>query len=145
MGLVFIHFGEQMAKTSKTKQAARARNTTVDLGQLNPKQDQFLKSTALYCAFGGARGGGKSHAVRIDSVYGALTYAGIKILIVRRRYTDLQGNYVEPFKKLIPSTLAEYNSQTHTYYFINGSTIKLGHFNSYGQASEEYQGKSLPL
>lgn len=130
-----------MAKTSKVKQAARARNTTVDLGQLNPKQDQFLKSTALYCAFGGARGGGKSHAVRIDSVYGALTYAGIKILIVRRRYTDLQGNYVEPFKKLIPSTLAEYNSQTHTYYFINGSTIKLGHFNSYGQASEEYQGQ----
>lgn len=130
-----------MAKTSKAKQAARARNTTVDLGQLNPKQDQFLKSTALYCAFGGARGGGKSHAVRIDSVYGALTYAGIKILIVRRRYTDLQGNYVEPFKKLIPSTLAEYNSQTHTYYFINGSTIKLGHFNSYGQASEEYQGQ----
>ena len=96
-----------MAKTSKAKQAARARNTTEDLGQLNPKQDQFLKSTALYCAFGGARGGGKSHAVRIDSVYGALTYAGIKILIVRRRYTDLQGNYVEPFKKLIPSTLAE--------------------------------------
>lgn len=141
MGMVFIHFGEQMAKTSKAKQAARARNTTVDLGQLNPKQDQFLKSTALYCAFGGARGGGKSHAVRIDSVYGALTYAGIKILIVRRRYTDLQGNYVEPFKKLIPSTLAEYNSQTHTYYFINGSTIKLGHFNSYGQASEEYQGQ----
>lgn len=130
-----------MAKTSKAKQAAKARNTTVDLGQLNPKQDQFLKSTALYCAFGGARGGGKSHAVRIDSVYGALTYAGIKILIVRRRYTDLQGNYVEPFKKLIPSTLAEYNSQTHTYYFINGSTIKLGHFNSYGQASEEYQGQ----
>ena len=130
-----------MAKTSKAKQAARARNTTVDLGQLNPKQDQFLKSTALYCAFGGARGGGKSHAVRIDSVYGALTYAGIKILIVRRRYTDLQGNYVEPFKKLIPSTLAEYNSQTHTYYFINGSTIKLGHFNRYGQASEEYQGQ----
>ena len=60
---------------------------------------------------------------------------------MRRRYTDLQGNYVEPFKKLIPSTLAEYNSQTHTYYFINGSTIKLGHFNSYGQASEEYQGQ----
>lgn len=130
-----------MAKTSKAKQAARARNTTVDLGQLNPKQEQFLKCTALFGAFGGARGGGKSHAVRIDSVYGSLTYEGIKILIVRRRYTDLQGNYVEPFKKLIPSTLAEYNSQTHTYYFINGSTIKLGHFNSYGQASEEYQGQ----
>lgn len=130
-----------MAKQSKAKQAARARNTVVELGELNAKQEQFLKSKTLYCAYGGARGGGKSHAVRIDSIRGALTYTGIKILIVRRQYTDLQGNYVEPFKKLIPSTIAEYNSQTHIYYFLNGSTIKLGHFNSYNQAADEYQGQ----
>lgn len=97
----------------------------------------------MYCAYGGARGGGKSHAVRIDAVYGALKHPGIKILIVRRQYTDLQGNYVEPFKKLIPSTIAEYNSQLHTYYFINSSTIKLGHFNSYGMAADEYQGQEF--
>ena len=104
---------------------------------------QFLKSTALYCGYGGARGGGKSHAVRIDAVRGALKYPGIKILIVRRRYTDLQGNYVEPLNKLLPSTIAEYNSQLHQYYFINGSTIKLGHFQSYAQAADEYQGQEF--
>ena len=113
------------------------------MGDLNAKQVQFLKSTALYCGYGGARGGGKSHAVRIDAVRGALKYPGIKILIVRRRYTDLQGNYVEPLNKILPSTIAEYNSQLHQYYFINGSTIKLGHFQSYGQAADEYQGQEF--
>jgi phage terminase large subunit len=121
--------------------AAKADGTTIDLGQLNAKQAQFLKSKALYCGYGGARGGGKSHAVRIDAIRGALQYNGIKILIVRRRYTDLQGNYVEPLNRMLPSTIAEYNSQLHQYYFINGSTIKLGHFQSYSQAADEYQGK----
>ena len=121
--------------------ASKAQGTNLDFGQLNPKQELFLKSKTLYCAYGGARGGGKSHAVRIDAAWGALEHPGIKILILRRRYTDLQGNYVEPFKQLIPSTIAEYNSQLHTYFFINGSTIKLGHFQSYSMAADEYQGQ----
>lgn len=121
--------------------AAKARGTEIDLGSLNPKQERFLKSKTLYCAYGGARGGGKSHAVRIDSARGALQYAGIKILIIRRTYSDLQGNYVEPLNKMLPSAIAEYNSQLHQFYFLNGSTIKLGHFNSYASASTEYQGQ----
>lgn len=132
-----------MARISTAKAAAKANGTQIDLGKLNPKQVEFLNSKAKYCGYGGARGGGKSHAVRIDSVRGALKYSGIKILIVRRRYTDLQGNYVEPLNKLIPSTIAEYNSQLHQYYFINGSTIKLGHFQSYQQAADEYQGQEF--
>lgn len=132
-----------MPRKSANAVANKARGTTIDLGTLNPKQELFLKSKTLYCAYGGARGGGKSHAVRIDAALGALTYPGIKILILRRRYTDLQGNYVEPFKRLIPSTIAEYNSQLHTYYFINGSTIKLGHFQSYSMAADEYQGQEF--
>ena len=43
----------------------------------------------------------------------------------------------------MPSTIAEYNSQLHQYYFINGSTIKLGHFQSYAQAADEYQGQEF--
>ena len=132
-----------MARISAAKAAAKANGAQIDLGKLNPKQVEFINSKARYCGYGGARGGGKSHAVRIDAVRGALKYAGIKVLIVRRRYTDLQGNYVEPLNKLIPSTIAEYNSQLHQYYFINGSTIKLGHFQSYQQAADEYQGQEF--
>lgn len=135
--------GEYIARVKSSVAAQKANGTEIDLGQLSDKQAQFLRSKKLYCGYGGARGGGKSHAVRVDAIRGALKYNGIKILIVRRRYTDLQGNYVEPFNKLIPSTIAEYNSQLHTYYFINGSTIKLGHFQSYGQAADEYQGQEF--
>ena len=134
---------QYIAKIKASAAAKKANGTVLDLGDLNAKQVQFLKSTALYCGYGGARGGGKSHAVRIDAVRGALKYPGIKILIVRRRYTDLQGNYVEPLNKILPSTIAEYNSQLHQYYFINGSTIKLGHFQSYGQAADEHQGQEF--
>ena len=134
---------QYIAKIKASAAAKKANGTVLDLGDLNAKQVQFLKSTALYCGYGGARGGGKSHAVRIDAVRGALKYPGIKILIVRRRYTDLQGNYVEPLNKILPSTIAEYNSQLHQYYFINGSTIKLGHFQSYAQAADEYQGQEF--
>ena len=134
---------QYIAKIKASAAAKKANGTVLDLGDLNAKQVQFIKSTALYCGYGGARGGGKSHAVRIDAVRGALKYPGIKILIVRRRYTDLQGNYVEPLNKILPSTIAEYNSQLHQYYFINGSTIKLGHFQSYGQAADEYQGQEF--
>ena len=122
-----------MARPRASVAAAKANGTEINLGQLNPKQARFLKSKKLYCAYGGSRGGGKSHAVRVDAIRGALQYNGIKILIVRRRYTDLQGNYVEPFNKLIPSTIAEYNSQLHQYYFINvfsssGDFLACGHY-----------------
>ena len=58
----------------------------VDLGEANPKQAAFYRSTARYTAYGGARGGGKSHAVRVLAVREAFLYPGIRILIVRRTY-----------------------------------------------------------
>lgn len=71
----------------------------------------------------------------------ALSYDGIKILIVRRTYPELQANHIEPIQKMIPSAIGEYNSMLHQMYFINGSTIKFGHFQSYASASQEYQGQ----
>lgn len=65
---------------------AEVNGLGIDLGEVNPKQAMFLKSRALYTAYGGARGGGKSHAVRIKAVIGALKWPGIKILILRRTY-----------------------------------------------------------
>ena len=112
----------------------------LDFGTVNPKQAEFFKSKALYTAYGGARGGGKSWAVQRLATLGAVKYAGIKILIVRRQYSDLLENHIEPLKKFIPQQLAEYNNSTHVMYFINGSTIKFGHFN-YDSTAENYQGQ----
>lgn len=114
---------------------------TLNLGRVFPKQAEFMTSTTLYTGYGGARGGGKSHAIRIHAINVALTYAGIKILIVRRTYGDLEENHIIPILNIVvPKELATYKGDTHTLTFINGSTIKFGHYQ--GTASNtEYQGK----
>ena len=48
------------------------------------KQQQFLRADTKYDGFGGARGGGKSWAVRAKAKLMALHYPGIRQLIVRR-------------------------------------------------------------
>ena len=61
-------------------------------------QKQFLEDTHRFIAFGGARGGGKSWAVRVKAVLLALKYPGIKIMIVRKTYPELRANHITPLK-----------------------------------------------
>ena len=112
----------------------------IDFGAANPKQAQFYASKALYTAFGGARGGGKSHAVRVKSLAGAVEWPGIKILIIRRTYNELHQNHIEPLTQMIPTSIARYNGSLRTIYFVNGSTIRFGHWQ--GMSTEtEYRGQ----
>ena len=58
--------------------------TELRIGVPNEKQRRFLLDRHRHIAYGGARGGGKSWAVRTKAKLLALRYAGIKLLIVRR-------------------------------------------------------------
>lgn len=111
-----------------------------DPGTANPKQKQFYASRKMFTAFGGAKGGGKTHAVRTKAMLGAYHFPGIKILIMRRMYPELQSNHIEPMLKILVPELASYNGTHHTIYFENGSLIHFGHWN--GDESElEYNGQ----
>lgn len=111
-----------------------------DPGEANPKQKQFFASRKLYTAYGGAKGGGKTWAVRTKALLGAYNYAGIRILILRRTYPELQSNHIEPMLKMINQDIAAYNGSLHTIYFENGSIIHFGHWS--GENSElEYNGQ----
>lgn len=115
----------------------------LDLGTLNEKQEEFLRAIGKYryICFGGARGGGKTHALRIIALLGAINNPGIRILIIRRTYPELEANHIAPMRKMVPQELGVYNIQMHQFYFVNGSTIKYGHFQSYDSAFQEYQGQ----
>ena len=128
-------------KKPVSNQHGNVKAIELDLGKPNPKQKLFYESRTLYTAYGGAKGGGKTHAVRTKAVLGATHYAGIKILIMRRTYPELQKNHIDPMLKLVPNTIASYNGQLRTMYFINGSTITFGHYQGGTSAENEYQGQ----
>jgi len=112
----------------------------IDFGTANAKQKLFFESRTLYTAYGGARGGGKSWAVRVKAVGGAIVNAGIRVLILRRTYPELQQNHIEPIRAMVPEAVGKYSATQHTMYFVNGSIIKFGHFR--GQSDfTEYQGQ----
>jgi phage terminase large subunit len=117
-----------------------SKKNELDFGELNPKQTQFFASRTLYTAYGGAKGGGKTHAVRLKAIAGAVRWPGIRILIIRRTYPELQSNHIDPIIKLIPQTLGNYNGALHTMYLVNESTIHFGHYQG-STAEQEYQGQ----
>ena len=61
----------------------------------NEKQRLFLLDKHKNVAFGGARGGGKSWAVRTKAKLLAFRFAGIRLLIVRRSYPELINNHIK--------------------------------------------------
>lgn len=89
----------------------------------NPKQAVFLNDKHKFVAFGGARGGGKSWAVRVKAVLLCLQYAGIIVMIIRRTYPELRANHIEPLRRMLGKSFARYNDSKKEYAFPNGSTI----------------------
>lgn len=94
------------------------------------KQRQFLMDRHKYIGYGGARGGGKSWAVRVKAVLLCLRYAGIRVMIVRRTYPELRENHIKPLCEMLrchypdkSERIAEYNDQKKTITLRNGSEI----------------------
>ena len=55
----------------------------------NDRQKLFFLSDCRYVLYGGARGGGKSWAVRKKAMLLGINYPGIKMLIIRRTFPEL--------------------------------------------------------
>ena len=116
----------------------------VRLGRPQPKQREFMLARKKYVAFGGARGGGKSWAVREKAKRLALKWPGIKILIIRKTYTDLRDNHIIPLKADLPEALAPYKEADKSFCFCNGSRIKCSYFANDSDALK-YQGQEYDI
>lgn len=121
----------------------------LDFGNPNPKQIKFIESTTRYTAYGGARGGGKTWVLIRKATALALTYPGIKILILRKTYKELQGTIIEPMISFINSAnlnkkpaghmIATYNATMKAMYFVNTSKVEFGHL-QHSSDIHSYQG-----
>ena len=112
-------------------------------GTPNEKQKQFFDSRARFTAYGGARGGGKSWALRRKLVALCLRYAGIKCLLVRRSLPELKTNHLLAFLREY-GELFEYKESEKTLYFHNGSVIILGYC-AYDKDALRYQGQEFDI
>ena len=109
----------------------------------NEKQKQFFESKARYTAYGGARGGGKSWAMRMKLILLALNYEGIQILLLRRTLSELRENHLLPMLSLL-SGIARYSSTEKEFRFENGSRIKLGYCESVNDVLQ-FQGQAYEV
>lgn len=94
-------------------------------GKPNSRQLLFFRSSARFTAYGGARGGGKSWALRRKLVASASAYSGITCLLVRRTLPEIRANHLRPLLSEYGEILS-YSEEQKCISFPNGSRIYLG-------------------
>lgn len=95
------------------------------------KQQVFHNATARNVLYGGAAGGGKSHALRWDAYMRCLTVGNYRVLLLRRTYPELENTHLE----MVPMELARIDKKAPDWYlkserkvrFPNGSVLQFGH------------------
>ncbi len=112
-------------------------------GKPNPKQRAFFDSRARFTAYGGARGGGKSWALRRKLTAMCLRYAGLRCLLVRRTLPELKSNHVTPFLSEY-GHLVSWSESEKCLKFANGSRILLG-FCASDRDALRYQGQEFDV
>lgn len=110
------------------------------------KQKEFFLSEAKYTAYGGARGGGKSFALRYKLVLLCLNYPGIRVLLVRRSYPELRENHIRPLCGMVCGSppLAVYRERDKCFEFFCGSRLLLGYLSGHGDLLR-YQGQEYDV
>ena len=71
----------------------------LNLGKPNAKQAEFFRSRRKFTGYGGARGGGKSWAMRTKLACLAMRYPNLNILLLRRTLVDLKENHLVPLQR----------------------------------------------
>ena len=112
-------------------------------GVPNERQAEFFASRARYTAYGGARGGGKSWALRRKLVGLCLCYPGIRCLLVRRTLSELKANHIAPILGEYGSIL-RFCAGENAFLLDNGSRIDCGYCDSERDALR-YQGQEYDI
>lgn len=115
----------------------------IDLSRINPKQRLFFKAKERHIAYGGARGGGKSWAMRTLFILLAMHYSGLKLLLLRRTLPELRENHLLPMLEMLKD-IAKFNAEEKAFVFPNGSRFKLGYCDN-ERDIYQYQGQEYDV
>ncbi len=118
----------------------------LEMPEPNPKQKEFFCATTRFIAYGGARGGGKSWAVRWKAALMALSFQGIRILVLRRTYPELRENHILPLLTQLSrlKNLVKYKETEKAFLFSNGSRLRFGYCDREADVLQ-YQGQEYDV
>jgi terminase large subunit-like protein len=92
------------------------------------KQVLFHNAPERNVLYGGAAGGGKSHALRWDAYIRCLTVGNYRALLLRRTYPELESTHLDGVPVDIANGLpAQYLKSDRKVLFGNGSVLRFGH------------------
>ena len=97
---------------------------------LTDKQKLFINAKEDEVLYGGAAGGGKSYGQLIDAWIKAISYPGIKQLILRRTFPELKRSLIMSSLVIFKQTESKYNESDKKWKFNNGSMIEFGYCDS---------------
>jgi hypothetical protein len=97
-----------------------------------PNQVKLHNTRAPNLLYGGAAGGGKSHAARWHGIMFCMKYKAARVLLLRRKFKDLQQSHLLSLRMEVPEELAKLNKSEHIMYFDNKSVLVFGHCNTEG-------------
>ena len=116
----------------------------VQLGRTpNPKQQLFFEADKRFIGYGGARGGGKSWALRTKFMLLAFNYPGLRLLLLRKTLPELRENHLIPMLQVL-NGVAKYKKDERAFIFPNGSRLRLGYCDSENDIYQ-YQGQEYDI
>ena len=98
--------------------------------KITKKQSEFIKADCDEVLYGGAAGGGKSFGQVIDAFLKAMQYPGMKQLLLRSSFPELERSLIITALEIIPRGLYSYNKSQHRMTFLNKSVIEFGYLSN---------------
>lgn len=90
-----------------------------------PRQALMHRIKVRQILYGGAAGGGKSHAMRWDAIRFCLENPGLDAYLFRRTRVELEHTHIVKIGRELPKGLGHYNQSRNRWEFPNGANLNM--------------------
>lgn len=106
-------------------------------------QERFHAATEDAVLYGGASGGGKSFAITAEGIRCCVRYPGLRVLLVRRSYDELEESIFPALRKfgMAGAVGGKWNGTTRELNFTNGSVFRFRYLETVEDASRRQGGE----